>query len=302
MFVTAKLRYFFYFCKDFVDKFLKAFFYMNSICHISRIAPGVSFGWFVPSDSEDCYFASAKAVGGKAVSAKTDNCAPVPAETDECASVLVKAAVCPAVNTEGNGALVVPERIVLPQQTHTCRFGVVRSPEESFPETDALVTGLRGVAIGVRTADCIPLVVYAPDIKMIAAIHAGWRGTIEGIAPYTVGYMLGQGASMSAIQVRFGPGICGACYEVSQELADRFSEAGFRECVKVAPERPHLDLVAANILSLRCLGIPEANIVAPEVCTLHSRLHDSEGNPALLPSWRREAGIRQRLVTWIRMD
>lgn len=190
------------------------------------------------------------------------------------------------------------EGIILPQQTHTTHFSILTDPRQIFSETDALVTELKGVAIGIRTADCIPLVAYAPDIEMIAAIHAGWRGTIGGIAPRTLGHLIAEGADPTRLQVRFGPGICGDCYEVSPELADRFTEAGFGECV----HGRHLDLIAANILSLRRLGIPWQNIVPPILCTRHSELTDSAGNPGRLPSWRRVPGLPDRLITWIRME
>lgn len=194
------------------------------------------------------------------------------------------------------------EGIVLPQQTHTSRFGILREAGEEFPETDALVTQLKGVAVGVRTADCIPVVAYAPDIEMTAAIHAGWRGTLGGILARTFGHMIGEGASPSAIRVYFGPGICGSCYEVSSELADCFVAAGFGRAV-IRPDgeagNPHLDLVAANIIQMLKSGIPERNITRPELCTLHSWV---PGSAQRLPSWRRSPGVTERLVTWIRMN
>lgn len=190
------------------------------------------------------------------------------------------------------------EGIVLPQQTHTSRFGILTGINQTFPETDALVTRLEGVAIGIRTADCIPLVAYAPDIRMIAAIHAGWRGTIAGIAPRTLGHLIDRGADPTRLQVRFGPGICGDCYEVSPELAARFSDAGFGECV----HGRNLDLIAANILSLLRLGIPRENIVPPSLCTRHSEIYTPDGHHLYLPSWRRVSGLPDRLVTWIRME
>jgi UPF0124 protein DR_1966 len=188
--------------------------------------------------------------------------------------------------------------IVLPQQTHTTHFGILTDPAQTFPETDALVTRLKGVAIGIRTADCIPLVAYAPDIETVAAIHAGWRGTIGGIAPRTLRHLINQGADPARLQVRFGPGICGDCYEVSPDLAAQFTETGFGECV----HGRHLDLIAANILSLLRLGIPRENIIPPSLCTRHSELTDAVGKPGCLPSWRRIPGLTDRLITWIRME
>lgn len=233
---------------------------MSTLYSTSNLAPGVSFGWFVPVS------------GGFN-----------PPETDG---------------------------IVLPQQTHTSRFGILTDINQEFPETDAIVTGLKGVAIGIRTADCIPIVAYAPDIKMTAAIHAGWRGTIAGIAPHTLGYLISRGAAPSLLQVRFGPGICGDCYEVSPELAEQFTRAGFGECIihrgsGVSGEgkiNPSLDLIGANIISLHRLGIPSCNIVRPTLCTRHSEISVPGAQPRTLPSWRRTPGLSDRLVTWIRQE
>lgn len=71
-------------------------------------------------------------------------------------------------------------RLLMPRQTHTVNVAVAENPEEEFPDTDALVTFKRGLMIGVRTADCVPIVIWSPDAEGVAAVHAGWKGTLEG--------------------------------------------------------------------------------------------------------------------------
>lgn len=93
--------------------------------------------------------------------------------------------------------------IVCPCQTHTANVGILSHPGESFPETDAVVTHLKGVRIGVRTADCVPVVLYAPGAEVIAAVHAGWKGTLAGIVRETLGVMSRLGADMEDVLAFF---------------------------------------------------------------------------------------------------
>lgn len=198
-----------------------------------------------------------------------------------------------------------PAGIVMPCQTHTCNVAMTRGRVgETFPDTDALVTGREELMIGVRTADCVPLLLYASDIREVAAVHAGWRGTLGGIAANTVEMLKEHGASAENIYALFGPAICGACYEVSLELAADFAAAGLERCIVRndeagnTMERPHLDLVSANIRRLRQSGVPAENIRCSGYCTLHSR--DDEGNP-LFHSWRRTPGTTRRIVSAVRL-
>ena len=225
---------------------------------------------------------------------------------------------------------------VVPFQTHSLNVGVLTEPGQSFPDTDALITRLRGVAIGVRTADCIPVLLYAPDIEAVAAVHAGWRGTVGDIVGVTVSRLEAMGADAGRIMAHVGIGICGDCFEVGSELAVCFEDVGLGAFVlpgpftdrltgePMDPDRRHIDLRCANVSRLLRRGIPEANIsVAPE-CTRCSEIAPgpcaasvagsgmtlavgSEGKSAArsgvrLPSWRRDHGTTRRMLTWIRLS
>lgn len=184
-----------------------------------------------------------------------------------------------------------PFPVVIPCQTHSCRVCIVGDsiPSGGYPDIDALVTFRRDAAVGVRTADCVPLLLYAPDIGAVAAVHAGWKGTLGGIVTNVLALLADRGADMSRIQAAFGPSVCGACYEVSREMTGRFADAGFADCV--IGER-NLDLEAVNRRRLMAAGVPEANIRASVACTKET---------SRLPSWRRSHGTPARLVTWIRL-
>lgn len=184
-----------------------------------------------------------------------------------------------------------PFPVLMPGQTHSCRVGVIRTAEDAgaFPDTDALVSFLPGVRIGVRTADCVPLLLYAPDIRAVSAIHAGWKGSLGGIVTATVNVLKSYGASPGLIQAAFGPSVCGRCYEVSAEMVSDFRQAGFADCI--IGER-NLDLESVNRRRLVMCGVGPANIRHSLACTRQT--------PSL-PSWRRDPGTPVRLLTYIRL-
>lgn len=192
--------------------------------------------------------------------------------------------------------------VIWPCQTHTCRVGVIEAgpgPIPSLADTDALVCFRRRLAVGVRTADCVPVLLYAPDIKAVAAVHAGWRGSLGGIVDNAVGIMVSRGADPALMLAAMGPCICGDCYEVSPDLAALFAREGMDECI-TAPDgqgnapgcNPHLDLPMVNRLRMLRLGLRGENIAMPQTCTMEA---------PELPSWRRSPGIATRLLTWIRL-
>lgn len=193
-------------------------------------------------------------------------------------------------------------KMILPVQTHSLNVGVVRNESDSFPDTDALVTQLAGVRIGVRTADCVPIVMRAADAGAVAVVHAGWKGSLGGIVDRTLDVLVGMGADPAAVKVEFGVSICSRCYEVDRDLADRFSQAGFAECVSFpsgADAKPHLDLQEVNVVRLLRRGVSEENIVRNSECTRHST--DCCGAYRYF-SWRRSPGIADRNITSASLD
>lgn len=181
--------------------------------------------------------------------------------------------------------------VVVPDQQHTDKVGIATDASECFPSTDALITNAEGLHIGIRTADCVPILLNAPDIGAVAAIHAGWRGTLAGIVRKAIGKLMEMGADPTAIHAAMGPCICGECYEVGPELAKTFSDAGFGDCI-ITPkgEKEHLDLPAVNRKILLDCGLKPETIAMPPACTLESEDW---------PSWRREHGTDNRLLTLI---
>ena len=139
---------------------------------------------------------------------------------------------------------------------------------------DAIITNLPQTCIGVSTADCIPILLYDAKQRVVAAVHAGWRGTVANIAKECTATMYNRyGCTVADIKAIIAPGISQEAFEVGDEVYDNFAEAGFpmRKIAKRYPatqgEKWHIDLWEANRLQLIDTGIKEENITVTEICT-----------------------------------
>ena len=100
------------------------------------------------------------------------------------------------------------------KQVHGDRIAIIEEVTDEAPTADALVTGIPGIALAVMVADCIPLLLKSPEV--VAAVHVGRRGLQNEITRKTIALMKDMGSS--SITAIIGPGICGTCYEVSEDL------------------------------------------------------------------------------------
>ena len=124
-----------------------------------------------------------------------------------------------------------PCAVVQPHQTHSAIVARVDRPDlkrEDLDGGDALVTDLPGVAIGVRTADCIPVLLYDPVHRAAGAVHSGWRGTVNMIVKKAVLEMCHLfGSRPEDIRALIGPGIGVDSFQVGEDVALTFKESGF---------------------------------------------------------------------------
>lgn len=135
------------------------------------------------------------------------------------------------------------------------------------PEADAIWSGRAGDAVGVKTADCVPLLLVDPRAKRVAAIHAGWRGTLAEIARVAVAQWVAAGSRPTDLHAAIGPSIRSCCYQVGEELSAQF-RARFGPAVSSQRDgRPMLDLQAAVVASLTGAGIPREQIDDLGLCT-----------------------------------
>ena len=175
------------------------------------------------------------------------------------------------------------DRLILPRQTHSSNILCIDhallslSPQklkEKLEGIDAVVTDMPHTCIGVSTADCIPVLLHDERKGIVAAIHAGWRGTVAGIVHKCISVMKERyGCSTIDIKAIIAPGISLDSFEIGEEVYLEFANAGFNmeRIAKRYPaqqgEKWHIDLWEANRLQLIEAGVKEENIQVAGVCT-----------------------------------
>ncbi len=133
---------------------------------------------------------------------------------------------------------------------------------------DAIVTKAKGLTLAVRVADCVPILLTDEDGR-VGVVHAGWRGTAAGIVTAALDAMFGLGAKPENVRAAIGPCICGRCYEVGDEVAQKFAQVAPAALVKEPGKKSRLDLAAANHLQLLESGVSPDNVWRSGRCTMH---------------------------------
>jgi YfiH family protein len=147
---------------------------------------------------------------------------------------------------------------VLPVQVHGDRVSAVDEADAPH-EADGLITAAGAPAVGILTADCVPILLIAPTARLAAAVHAGWKGTALGIAARAVERLCREGdLTPDALHAGLGPAIGGCCYEVGEEVA---------AALGAGTTKMRVDLRARNAATLRAAGIPEGQIQLVGPCT-----------------------------------
>lgn len=160
-----------------------------------------------------------------------------------------------------------PEGIVVPNQTHSDKM--VWLTNKINYQADGLITNQKGIAIGVRTADCVPLLFYESESEIIAAVHAGWRGTLKRIAQKAVEKIAKAGGKTENIIAAIGPHIGLCCYNIDKQCADRFVEefGSDRLLIRKIGKVYYLNLMYANYKQLLESGVKKQNIDYQLFCT-----------------------------------
>lgn len=180
--------------------------------------------------------------------------------------------------------------IVTVRQIHStdrCFIKSMSQAKGAQQQCDAIMTKLKGVLLGVQTADCLPVLIADPKSGMMAAIHAGWRGTVGRITERTIAdLMLAYGVNTRQCIAALGPVACVECYEIGEDVIEQYKQ-GFRYWRNLVVNfkeggKANLDVRAANIQQLIYGGITEDRIYTAPYCTMH--------NNELFFSYRRESG------------
>ena len=177
-----------------------------------------------------------------------------------------------AFSTRRESAL--PYPVIQGNQVHDCRIALIDRPDLTRGDLegyDAFITALQSVAIGVRTADCVPVLLYDPVRQIVSAVHAGWKGTVLHIVQKAIAEMAGRfGCKAADLRAVIGPSIGPDSFQVGEEVVDHFEEAGFPmdEIWTFCGEGDgspmsgghHIDLWKANRWLLEEACVPAANI------------------------------------------
>jgi YfiH family protein len=161
--------------------------------------------------------------------------------------------------------MIKPDQLVFPRQTHTNFVAEISDiPACEIKETDALVTNKSGICLCVQTADCVPILLFDPINNIIAAVHAGWRGTVKRIAETAVQKMVLKYNSLPQnIVAAIGPSISANIYEVGNEVVEEVRKSipnADRVLLKNSSGKFHVNLWEANRQVLLENGLLERNI------------------------------------------
>ena len=190
---------------------------------------------------------------------------------------------------------------VVAKQTHSDHIKVLtrtetkgwNTMEDAIDDCDALITAEKGVILTILTADCVPILLYDPVKEVVAAVHAGWKGTQAQIVAKTVIKMKEQfDCHEDNIVAAVGPSIGKCCYEVGEEVAKHFFDIPHAFIQK--GEKYMLDLPYINKYQLLDAGLKETNIEMSNVCTA-CEVEDYF-------SYRKEQGCSGRFMSMIGMD
>ena len=153
---------------------------------------------------------------------------------------------------------VTPEALVTVHQHHSADVLSLTGPPDGSPKADAMVTATPGLALGILTADCQPVIFADPEAGVIGAAHAGWAGAINGVLENTVEAMVTLGATRDNITAVIGPCISQAAYEIGPEFFDRFMDEDPENARYFAGghgDRMQFDLAGYGLSRLRAAGV-----------------------------------------------
>ena len=186
-------------------------------------------------------------------------------------------------------------RLLFLRQIHSNIIHILDKFPEGKLEGDAFVTSLPHLALAIRTADCLPVLITDQSAKVIGAVHCGWKGTKKRIIQEAV-FSIKKHYNLepSSLLIALGPCIGPECYEIGENVRQEFVDAGLSS--SVFKHHPYekgkyfLDLKEANLLQLLEAGVKKNNISNLDFCT-----HCSSS----LPSWRRSQEKTSRMVSFI---
>jgi YfiH family protein len=183
------------------------------------------------------------------------------------------------------------EQVIIPQQIHGNGCVTIKKTDKLKKKYrgDAILTNRRDIFLTISVADCIPIFLIEPKRKVIGLIHAGWRGTLLGIAKQAIRKAKKEfGCKPKDFTLLFGPAIQKCCYEISNGIAILFDE----DCLTRIPgKQPKLDLIFANLKQFLNCGVKREKIFVAKDCTCC--------NKEMFHSFRRDKDEAGRMIAFL---
>jgi len=180
------------------------------------------------------------------------------------------------------------KHLAIARQVHGTHVMTVEEPG-IYPDCDGLVTKKVGLAIGIQVADCAAVVLYEPEARVAAVLHAGWRGAVSGIVIDGLKSMMSLGGNTSKVLAYISPCISLQNFEVGVEVANLFPD---EFCDYKSFDKPHVDLSGFVASQLKSKGVLEQNIESSNSCTFA----DNQ-----FYSYRRERESAGRMLSLIKL-
>lgn len=190
-----------------------------------------------------------------------------------------------------------PEPLITSKQVHGTEICLANGTERDLSGFDILVTESPDVAVAVRTADCLPVLLVEPERKIVAAVHAGWKGTLARASEKAVRKIIAMGGRADRLSAVMGPSMSRGCYEVEADVANpfrqKFPDWWMEILTPVSKTQWLLDVPETNRRQLTQAGVRPENIDHIDLCT-HCR-------EDLFWSYRRDGDAAGRTVNFIMM-
>ena len=181
------------------------------------------------------------------------------------------------------------EDLVLSEQVHGAAVAIVdgsargrgaTTMSDAVPAADAIVTADSGTVLGVLVADCVPIVIVDPASRILACVHAGWRGTAGAVVDRALDAMVGLGARTERLSAYLGPAVAASRYQVDRPVIEAIRRRIGGEDPAISPDGPgrwHLDLPAVNRRILAEAGVPPERIHSSPSTTSDPRFYSHRG-------------------------
>jgi YfiH family protein len=157
------------------------------------------------------------------------------------------------------------EKLVLLNQVHSNKFFFIKKNHNFNKniEADSVITNVKNVAIGILTADCVPVLIYDHDKKIISAIHAGWKGAYKGVISKTINFLIKNGSDLKNLIAVIGPCISDKSYEIKKKFMDKFIKKDpiNRKFFKIKKNETYFCLNKYVYSQLRNLGIKNLEVI-----------------------------------------